>query len=126
WIRDLHPHSRMPPGYVPGELPERAARLRDELLSQPLFHKDPVAQAGDLVLDVVVVEEDEWWIGAHRHSGLHSPYPGGRPEIRLPAGSPSRAFLKLEEGVRWSGVPLRKGDTAVEIGSSPGGASYAL
>ena len=27
---------------------------------------------------------------------------------------------------RWSGVALKGGDTAVEIGSAPGGASYAL
>ncbi len=126
WTRDLHPHSKMPPGYVPGELSEATASQYAELRKDPLFHKDPVASVGDLVLDVVVVEENEWWIGCHRHGEKHSPHPGGRARIELPAESPSRAYLKLEEGVRWSGAPMQKGDTAVEIGSSPGGATYAL
>jgi 23S rRNA (cytidine2498-2'-O)-methyltransferase len=34
--------------------------------------------------------------------------------------------LKLEEALRWSGAPVCAGDVAVEIGSAPGGASYAL
>ena len=45
---------------------------------------------------------------------------------RAPQKAPSRAYLKLEESVLWSGAPLEKGDTAIEIGSAPGGASYAL
>jgi 23S rRNA (cytidine2498-2'-O)-methyltransferase len=34
--------------------------------------------------------------------------------------------LKIEEALLWSGLPVRPGDVAVEAGSAPGGASYAL
>jgi 23S rRNA (cytidine2498-2'-O)-methyltransferase len=44
----------------------------------------------------------------------------------MPAEAPSRAWLKLEEGLAFSRLPLSAGDVAVEIGSAPGGASWAL
>ena len=46
--------------------------------------------------------------------------------ISLPADAPSRAWLKLEEALLWTGAPVQAGDCAVEIGSAPGGASFAL
>lgn len=83
---------------------------------------------GDLVLDVVVGSGDDepWLLGLHRHGAHHLPYAGGRVPLRLPVDAPSRAWLKLEEGLAWSGLPLRAGQCAVEIGSAPGGASWAL
>jgi 23S rRNA (cytidine2498-2'-O)-methyltransferase len=65
-------------------------------------------------------------MGAHIHSVAHSPFPGGETPVELPEEAPSRAYLKLEESLHWAGNPVRTGDTAVEIGSAPGGASYAL
>jgi len=47
-------------------------------------------------------------------------------DSRRPAEAPSRAWLKLEEALLWSGLPLAKGHVAVEVGSAPGGASFAL
>jgi 23S rRNA (cytidine2498-2'-O)-methyltransferase len=38
----------------------------------------------------------------------------------------SRAYLKLEEALRWSELPIRPGDRCVEIGSAPGGSCAAL
>jgi len=38
----------------------------------------------------------------------------------------SRAYLKIEEALRWSELPLRAGDRCVEIGSAPGGSCAAL
>ena len=39
-----------------------------------------------------------------------------------PIEAPSRAYLKVEEALRWAGamIELRTGDTALEIGSAPG------
>jgi 23S rRNA (cytidine2498-2'-O)-methyltransferase len=111
------------PGLKAGAL-ERAVRQHPE--AQDLFHTDSEAQVGDPVLDLIGVEENEWWVGFHRHTFSHSPVPGGRWKIILPPEAPSRAYLKLEEALRWSGAPIRSGDGAVEIGSAPGGASYAL
>lgn len=86
----------------------------------------PRAAPGEVVLDVVVLEPAVWWLGAHVHGSPHSPHPGGRPPVVVPAQAPSRAYLKLEEALAWSALPLRAGDTAVELGSAPGGASWAL
>ncbi|MBI3554752.1 MAG: hypothetical protein HY074_00650 [Deltaproteobacteria bacterium] len=80
----------------------------------------------DIVLSVVLVEEDEWWIGYHLHSRYHRPWPGGVARIELPRAAPSRAYLKLLEGLSWPGLPIRKGETALELGSAPGGASFGL
>lgn len=81
---------------------------------------------GDLVLDVIVGEGDAPWLGCHVHGERHSPHPGGKVELTLPPEAPSRAWLKIEEALRWSGLPLRAGEVALELGSAPGGTSWAL
>ena len=85
---------------------------------------DPALTDG--VIDVIVSDPGEWWVGAHRHAPGTCPHPGARPPLVLPVEAPSRAWLKLEEALLFSGAVLRPGDTAVEVGSSPGGASWAL
>jgi 23S rRNA (cytidine2498-2'-O)-methyltransferase len=81
---------------------------------------------GDLVLDVIVGEGEAPWLGCHVHGKSHSPHPGGKVELTLPPEAPSRAWLKIEEALRWSGLPLRAGEVALELGSAPGGTSWAL
>jgi 23S rRNA (cytidine2498-2'-O)-methyltransferase len=81
---------------------------------------------GDWVLDVITAPGEPLLLGLHTHSAGHSPDPGGRSKLVLPAEAPSRAWLKLEQALAWSGLPLRRGQTAVEIGSAPGGACFAL
>ena len=60
----------------------------------------------------------------------HVPHAGGVfPGLSVaPPAAPSRAYLKLEEALSWAGlsVDLRPGDAALEVGSAPGGAAYAL
>lgn len=48
------------------------------------------------------------------------------PEHILPENSPSRAYLKIIEAAERADVIFQKGERALEIGSSPGGASFAL
>ncbi|MDB4986353.1 MAG: putative SAM-depedent methyltransferase [Myxococcaceae bacterium] len=84
------------------------------------------AEPGQLVLSVIVGEDPTWLLGLHRHGITHSPYPGGRAPIALPSDSPSRAYLKIEEAIARYDLPLKAGDTALEIGAAPGGAAYAL
>lgn len=104
--------------------------LRQALLSsasRELFvMENRPPRRGELVLDVIVRRDDPLWVGFHRHADAHSMFPGGRAELVLPSEAPSRAWLKLEEAVSWSHLPLRAGQVAVEIGSAPGGASWAL
>ncbi len=46
--------------------------------------------------------------------------------LELPADAVSRAYLKMEESLAWSRMPLHAGEVWAEIGSAPGGASQAL
>jgi len=128
WERDVSRPGEEPPGHQYG--PQAAeARARIEA-AWPATGRALLpgarAEAGDWVLDVIVAGEEPWWLGYHLHGPGHAPWPGGRIAVEMPPEAPSRAYRKLEEGLIWSGAPLRAGDVAVEIGSSPGGASYAL
>ena len=78
------------------------------------------------VLDVVVVEPGEWWIGYHTAVKTTERWPGGAIPVRLPSHAVSRAYAKLEEAIQWSGLPLVAGEECVEVGCAPGGASQAL
>lgn len=116
-----------PEGFVYG--PAAAAARAEIVASWPEGHPllaGEEAAAGDLVVDVIVAPDEAMTVGFHRHGGGRVRWPGGRIPVEMPADSPSRAYRKLEEAVIWSGAPLRAGDVALEIGSSPGGASYAL
>jgi 23S rRNA (cytidine2498-2'-O)-methyltransferase len=78
------------------------------------------------VLDVVIVQPNEWWIGTHLSKTLPQRWPGGAIPVSLPEHAVSRAYAKLEEALAWSGLPVAAGDECVEIGCAPGGASQAL
>ncbi|MEN6452371.1 MAG: SAM-dependent methyltransferase [Thermoguttaceae bacterium] len=84
------------------------------------------ARQGETVLDCVVIDEGKWWAGWHRAKSIPSCYPGGLMSLQLPADAVSRAWLKMEEGLRWSQLPIPRGAHVAEIGSAPGGASQAL
>jgi 23S rRNA (cytidine2498-2'-O)-methyltransferase len=83
-------------------------------------------RVGESVLDCVLVEPHEWWLGSHRAESPETRWPGGVPLLIAPEGMISRAYLKIEEALRWSELPIRPGDRCVEIGSAPGGSCEAL
>lgn len=78
------------------------------------------------VLDVVVVEPNEWWIGYHRVVMPTQRWPGGAIPIHTPEHAVSRAYTKMAEAIAWSGLPIAAEDECVELGCAPGGASQAL
>jgi len=125
WEREFFPPGEEPLGFVPGVL---AAEWEKEIWKSgsSFFAEGRDAKPGDWVLDLIVLEKQEGWVGFHRHSGAHSPWPGGRIPVVLPEEAPSRAYLKLEEALISLKVPVEAADIAVEVGSAPGGASYAL
>lgn len=84
------------------------------------------AKRGERVLDGIVVEPNEWWLGWHRTNSPETCWPGGAPNLPLPSPMVSRAYLKLAEALLWSGLPVGEGDRCVEIGSAPGGSCLAL
>lgn len=119
-------------GYEPGITPRcreiHAAILQAQLAMVPEIPLPslPFASPEQRVLDVVVVDENEWWVGKHMAFGFASRRPGGICEIRLPPDAVSRAILKMEEALRWSNIPLEAGHLCIELGCAPGGSCQAL
>jgi 23S rRNA (cytidine2498-2'-O)-methyltransferase len=131
WLRDRYSVGEEPPHVdVRAERNQLEASLRQAILAdaelKTLFEEEPEALPGDLVIDVISIDSNHLWLGVHEHHSQHASYAGGNPLLELPQHAPSRAYLKLAEGVLWSKAPLREGQTAVEIGSAPGGACLYL
>jgi 23S rRNA (cytidine2498-2'-O)-methyltransferase len=81
---------------------------------------------GSKVLDVILVEPDQWLIGTHTATEIQHCWPGGVYPVVAPDKMVSRAYLKIAEAVAWSQLPLQPGDRVVEIGSAPGGSCQRL
>lgn len=111
--------------------PAPIAMWNDELrkrLGDRVHFAEP-AELGDLVFDVVLPSPDltdPVLVGWHIHDEWRGRGAGGVRRVALPDDVPSRAYVKLEEALAWSGMPLKTGDVVVEIGSSPGGAAMSL
>ena len=75
---------------------------------------------------LVELGPEEFWAGFHLHAPTLSPDPGGMGGLILPEESPSRAWLKLEEAVRFFGLHFDEGEIVVELGCAPGGVILAL
>lgn len=94
-------------------------------LSGEIYESYPI-QNGEWVKEIIKVSETQYYLGEFRAGILTAPTPGGFSTAVLPSESPSRAYLKVIDGLRYMGVEIPKNDYALEIGSSPGGATYAL
>jgi 23S rRNA (cytidine2498-2'-O)-methyltransferase len=132
WQRDTaHPGFH---GFQPGITVlarEVEAALRTSLAGMPQAPLSPQqidqpTLEGNLMLDCIVVEPDLWWAGWHCAGRPESCWPGGLPPIELPAEAVSRAWLKMEEALLWSQLPMQTGQRVAEIGCAPGGAAQAL
>jgi hypothetical protein len=84
------------------------------------------APVGAEVLDLIEVVPGEFWWGVRKVDQWGWGVPGGVPGLVLPEQAPSRAWLKLEEMLWWSRWSPGPGTVALELGSAPGGASWAL
>jgi 23S rRNA (cytidine2498-2'-O)-methyltransferase len=121
-------------GYEPSITPEAIAMHRLLLERCPCKQSlgteadDPLrpAKLHEKVLDCIFVAPGEWWVGHHGVGPTASRYPGGMMALELPEDAVSRAWLKMEEGLRWSRLPMPNDARVAEIGSAPGGASQAL
>lgn len=85
-----------------------------------------LAQPGDHVLDCILIDPGQWWIGTHRAQRGPSSREGGFYDVRPPADMVSRAYLKMCEALAWSHLPVVAGQQAVELGCAPGGSCQAL
>lgn len=85
-----------------------------------------IAQPGDSVLDLVLVEPAHWFFGTHTASTWPTRWPGAVQPMEPQYEPISRAYYKAAEAIAWSGFDLQPADLAIEIGSSPGGACGRL
>lgn len=104
----------------------RTAEVRAALAEDPRFALDRAPKEGERVIDVICAQNEPMFVGAHLHARGRWTQPGGRVRVEVPEGAPSRAFAKLEEALAWSGLEVRAGARAVELGAAPGGAALAL
>ena len=129
WPRDRLPIGKF--GFEPGldEVSKLVADRIYETLSPKWVRSDQpnrIAEPGERVLDVVLVDPADWFIGWHTAAKWHSRWPGGVQPIQPQYEPISRAYYKAAESIAWSGFDFSPGDTVVEIGSAPGGACGRL
>ena len=86
----------------------------------------PASHRNRWVLDVILVEPNQWWIGCHKTIRRSACWPGGVPPVQLPEHAVSRAYLKMAEALAWSALPIARGELCLELGCAPGGAVQAL
>ncbi len=136
-FRHLHvwPRERVLPGDVDfGSDAIEPARTAGRLILQHWPHPETRlelalnedAAPGEQIVDCVLVEPNEWWLGWHRAGAVETRWPGGVPSIVPPPNMLSRAYLKLAEALLWSELPIARGDRCLEVGSAPGGACQLL
>lgn len=117
-------------GFEPGRWEPADEAARTIAASQPAsegtVEANAVARPNQGVLDCILVEPKQWWIGYHQTESVAQRWPGGVPTFSPPEAMISRAYLKMSEALLWSRLPCREGDAFVEIGCAPGGSCQAL
>jgi 23S rRNA (cytidine2498-2'-O)-methyltransferase len=122
--------------FVPGDDPEAfQPNARINALVQKLKAEHPAFQKFQwnakpkdktFVYDLIWIDDFHVQLGKHVHADYIDPAPGNQPVIALPANSPSRAYLKIEEAIHRFKPEIRPGMQVLEVGCSPGGASTAM
>ncbi len=117
-------------GFEPGET-ALAQAVGQQIAESEVFSGRDVAvnraaRPDDLVLDVAIVEPNQWWYGFHYVSTVAGRWPGGVPFFDTETEVASRAYFKVREALLWAGITIQKEDTCAEIGSAPGGACQFL
>lgn len=125
WPRDRLPIGKF--GFEPGidEVSKLVAEqvhavLRDQWVRSDVPNR--IAESGQRVLDVVLVDPADWFIGWHESSTWSTRWPGAVQPINPQHEPVSRAYYKAAESLAWSGFDLAPKDIAIEVGSAPGGA----
>ena len=131
WPRDTaEPGHR---GFMPGptdESLEIGSVVQSQAVKEGLIPENTrvngIGRNEQEILDVIIIDENHWWLGRHTASSRVLRQPGGVFRLSLPEHAVSRAYLKMNESLAWSQLPISEHDHIVEIGSAPGGASQAL
>jgi 23S rRNA (cytidine2498-2'-O)-methyltransferase len=128
WERDQSEPGKN--GFEPGisVLAQEISQLIESKLAenQIKIRVNQITRPNECVLDVVLVEPNEWWIGYHYATSPALRWPGGVPAIEDTIEPISRAYYKAAEALAWSGIEIQPGEWCAEIGSSPGGCCQLL
>jgi 23S rRNA (cytidine2498-2'-O)-methyltransferase len=90
-----------------------------ELSNRSLF------KVGEKVMLIMMVGENEFWLGEYILKSTHFQTPGEVSSIEQ-RQVPSRAYYKLAEAFEAFDLPFDNHEKVLELGSSPGGASLFL
>lgn len=128
WERDIREpgHKGFEPG--PTVLSEEIGELfQTELATNDAkIRLNQTTRPNEIVLDVVLIETNEWWFGFHYATTPAGRWPGGVPDIQPEHEPISRAYYKAAEALEWSGIQIQEGEWCAEIGSAPGGCCQLL
>ncbi len=132
WPRDRAPagHRNFHPGMDAASFAAEEVLLKtaspEQLTPRDTFPEGKLARRNDRVLDCILVDPQEWWIGAHCVDRWVQKWPGGFWTGEEPVEMISRAYFKMSEALAWVSWPVKPGQRCVELGCAPGGASQAL
>jgi len=99
---------------------------RTELLHHFSFHEGTLPKIGDYIIEIIKMNENDFFLGLRRYSKWQTPFVGGIPDFSLPDEAPSRAWLKTEEAIRLTQAEFKPNEIILEFGSAPGGSVYNL
>jgi 23S rRNA (cytidine2498-2'-O)-methyltransferase len=115
--------------YIPGDEPPEYTRngnIKAVLAAESFKVSEAQPQPGNAVYSLIWIDDFHVFLGRHTHAENLSTSPGNNPDLPLPEESPSRAWLKIEEAFYRFKPVISKGQTALEVGCAPGGASTAM
>jgi 23S rRNA (cytidine2498-2'-O)-methyltransferase len=120
-------------GFEPGRSPlaqdlanALAQRWAESAATPQELRINQVADHGERVFDVAIVEPDSCWLGWHTAHSVPRRWPGGVPPNDPAKQVISRAYWKMAEALQWSRLPIAAGQWCVELGAAPGGACQYL
>lgn len=90
------------------------SHLKDKIISRPY-------QSTDIVLEIRKTLFNEYFIGARTYGKCRTIINDYTID-----DSPSRAYYKAKDALDWTGITVKAGETALNIGCSPGGVSFYL
>jgi 23S rRNA (cytidine2498-2'-O)-methyltransferase len=114
---------RQHPAYLDGAIHHVRYVKRSIEIDQAFPGRPPF---GECIGTVVELGPDEFWAGLHLHAPFISPDPGAVSALEMPKESPSRAWLKIEEAIRFFDLKFTPQDVVVELGCAPGGVVLSL
>lgn len=96
-------------------IPEHLKKLSDKT----------IFKIGETVTLIMMIGEDEYWVGTYTLLKTHFQTPGEVSSI-IEKEVPSRAYYKIAEAFEAFDLPFDHQERVLELGSAPGGASLFL